>query len=88
MPLISKPYFFSSSRRLAIGKTDTVRREVEGGVVVNYVEERMEAPHRGRLRRQFQKGLWFQVHQLCFVGLFLLTFPFRCAPANIRGSST
>ena len=34
---------------------------MDGGVVVDYVAERMEQPYKGRLRRQFQKGLWFQV---------------------------
>ena len=46
---------------MAVGKTVTTRREVDGGVVVDYVAERMEQPYKGRLRRQFQKGLWFQV---------------------------
>ena len=49
-----------------MGKSVATKREVEGGIVVDYVAERMEAPHKGRLRRQFQKGLWFQVNiELC-----------------------
>jgi vacuolar protein sorting-associated protein 13A/C len=49
------------SRKLAVGKAPLARRQLDQGIIVNYVEERMEAPHRGRLRRQFQKGLWFQM---------------------------
>ena len=54
--------FMLYSRLLAIGKAPPPRRELQqGGLVVNYIEERMEAPHRGRLRRQFQKGFWCQL---------------------------
>ena len=55
-----------------MGKAVTTRREVDGGIVVDYVSERMEQPHKGRLRRQFQKGLWFQVILLlhCFLHFF------------------
>ena len=54
--------FMVYSRLLAIGKSPPPHREIDNGSVrVNYLEERMEAPHKGRLRRQFQKGLWFQM---------------------------
>ena len=58
---IAQKIILFSSRQLAVGKAVTTRREVDGGIVVDYVSERMEQPHKGRLRRQFQKGLWFQV---------------------------
>ena len=54
--------FMVYSRLLAIGKNPSPQRIMENGaVVVNYIDERMEAPHKGKLRRQFQKGLWFQM---------------------------
>eukprot|EP00092_Neocalanus_flemingeri_P033380 GFUD01036296.1.p1 GENE.GFUD01036296.1~~GFUD01036296.1.p1 ORF type:complete len:2741 (+),score=704.42 GFUD01036296.1:512-8224(+) len=54
--------FMVYSRMLAIGKSPGPRREIDNGVVVvNYIDEKMEAPYRGKIRRQFQKGLWFQM---------------------------
>merc|ERR1719319_200795 len=48
------------SRMLAIGQSPQPHRELEGGIIVNYVDERMYVPHKGKLRRQFQRGLWLQ----------------------------
>ena len=43
------------SRLLAIRQNPDHRRLVDGGGIVdNYIDEKMEAPHRGCLRRQFQ----------------------------------
>jgi len=54
--------FMVYSRMLAIGKSPAPRREIDNGaVVVNYIDEKMEAPFRGKIKRQFQKGLWFQM---------------------------
>ena len=54
--------FMVYSRLLAIGKNPPPQRDIDNGSLrVDYSSERMEAPHKGRLRRQFQKGLWFQM---------------------------
>ena len=54
--------FAQFQRLLAVGQSPDPRRDIEGGaIVVHYIDERMEAPVRGRLRRQFQKGLWLQL---------------------------
>ena len=54
--------FMVYSRLLAIGKNPSPQRSIEtGAIVVNYLDERMETPHRGKIRRQFQKGLWLQM---------------------------
>ena len=75
--------FMVYSRKLNIGKSPPPRRELEGGIIVNYVEERMEAPHRGRLRRQFQKGLWLQVMSWVVCPLTARHSPDADQPASV-----
>ena len=54
--------FMVYSRMLAIGKSPPPRRQIDNGaIVVNYIDEKMEAPFRGKIKRQFVKGLWFQM---------------------------
>ena len=54
----------------AIGKRTQARRHIQvesasssnrKPIEVDYELERMLAPHEGRIRRQFQKGLWLQI---------------------------
>ena len=54
--------FMVYSRLLSIGKNPPAHRNIENtSIVVDYIRERMEAPYKGKLRRQFQKGLWLQM---------------------------
>ena len=54
--------FMVYSRLLSIGKNPRAARQIENtNIVLDYETEKMEAPHKGKLRRQFQKGLWFQM---------------------------
>jgi len=54
--------FMIYRRMMDIGKPCDPRRVIDGGtIIVNYCEERMEVPHKGRIKRQFQKGLWLQM---------------------------
>ena len=52
-------------RLLAVNQTPSVNRVIEADdgttIKLDYAQERMEKPYRGKLRRQFQKGLWLQV---------------------------
>ena len=54
--------FMVYNKLLSIGKNPPPHRVLDNGaIVVNYIEEKIEAPHKGKLRRQFQKGLWCQL---------------------------
>ena len=52
-------------RLMAVNQSPSVKRDIvaDDGTTIrlDYLEERMEKPYRGKLRRQFQKGLWLQV---------------------------
>ena len=60
--------FAQYSRDKTVGKRTSDSRKVvvesstkEQQILVNYADCRMSAPYEGKIRRQFQKGLWLQV---------------------------